>query len=683
MKSFATVSRRHLAFLVLLLMALPLLAHAQASSVQNLGGSISDRAYAITVDGAGNYYVTGYYASANADFDGDNTGDVTNAGDDDIFVAKYAANGTLAWVRGVGGSGEERGLGIAVDAAGNVFITGYYASTNADFDGDNVADLPAAGGSGTTDIFVAKFDGTGTFQWARAAGGTGTSTGQDVAVDAAGNVYATGYFNTSADFDGDSMADITGTGAEVFVAKYDAMGTLTWVRGAGGAGTDEGDGIAVDASGNSYVTGTFNASADFNGDSVADVMGTGDQVFLAKYDVMGTLTWVRQAGGSANFEKGFDAAVDGAGNVYVTGYFASSNADFDGDNNGDLASKGSSDIFLAKYDAMGTLLWVRGAGGSGADNPYGVAVDGLGNVYIAGRFASAGIDFDGDSTNDITNVGSADVFVAKYDAAGVFLEADAAGGTNFDSGQGVAVDGSGNIYVTGFFLSSTADFNEDGANEVTSAGGYDAFVAKYAPAALPVELTTFEARRDREAVALSWQTVGETNNAGFFIERRVPTRRDKRQSGEREDETWQQLGFVEGRGTTTVPQAYRFEDTALPFEATTLLYRLRQIDFDGAFEYSPEVEVLLEAPKAFALEAAYPNPFNPTTTIRYALPAESEVRLAVYDVLGREVAVLLDGRQAAGRHAVVWEAGGLSSGVYFYRIVAGQFSQARRVTLLK
>ncbi len=204
-------------------------------------------------------------------------------------------------------------------------------------------------------------------------------------------------------------------------------------------------------------------------------------------------------------------------------------------------------------------------------------------------------------------------------------------------------------------------------------------------APVPVELTNFAAALNGGAVVLSWETASETINAGFFVERRVPTSRGKRQSGERgeEDETWQQLGFVEGRGTTTAPQAYRFTDQALPFEATTLVYRLKQIDFDGAFEYSPAVEVALSAPTSFALEAAYPNPFNPSTTIRYALPTESEVKLSVYDVLGREVAVLLDGRQEAGRHVVVWEAGGLPSGVYFYRIEAGAFRQARRVVLVK
>lgn len=187
---------------------------------------------------------------------------------------------------------------------------------------------------------------------------------------------------------------------------------------------------------------------------------------------------------------------------------------------------------------------------------------------------------------------------------------------------------------------------------------------------LPVELTAFEGTFKNGEVLLSWRTASEQNNAGFEVERSF------------DREAFTQIGFVRGAGTTTEAQSYAFTDRN-SFNAEKVYYRLKQVDFDGQFEYSPIIEVNVSLPTKFALMQNYPNPFNPTTTIAYELPTRAKVLLKVYDMLGREVATLVNGEQTAGRYAQPFNANALSSGVYFYRLQAGNFVETKKMMLVK
>jgi hypothetical protein len=173
-------------------------------------------------------------------------------------------------------------------------------------------------------------------------------------------------------------------------------------------------------------------------------------------------------------------------------------------------------------------------------------------------------------------------------------------------------------------------------------------------------------------IELHWKTATELNNSGFEVQRRSENRGASAE--------WQVLGFVRGAGTTTEAQSYSFLDNSA---VGKVQYRLKQIDFDGQFEYSNIIEVDAGAPKQFALEQNYPNPFNPSTTIRYQLPVASEVKLEVYDVLGKKIATLVNERQSAGSYQVVWNASGLSSGTYFYRLQAGTFVETKKMIMVK
>jgi hypothetical protein len=172
-------------------------------------------------------------------------------------------------------------------------------------------------------------------------------------------------------------------------------------------------------------------------------------------------------------------------------------------------------------------------------------------------------------------------------------------------------------------------------------------------------------------VQLRWRTASETNNAGFAVERQVG------------GGAFAEVGFVEGAGTTSQPRRYRFTDDAVPFEAETVAYRLKQVDTDGTSTHSPEVEIRLDAPDRLVLHGNYPNPFAQQTTIRYALPQAADVHLAVYDALGRHVATLADEEQAAGRKQVTFDARRLPSGIYFVRLRADGRTATRQMTVVR
>jgi photosystem II stability/assembly factor-like uncharacterized protein len=185
---------------------------------------------------------------------------------------------------------------------------------------------------------------------------------------------------------------------------------------------------------------------------------------------------------------------------------------------------------------------------------------------------------------------------------------------------------------------------------------------------IPVELTSFSAAVSGNDVMLSWNTATETNNSGFQVERKL-------------NDTWERIGFVEGKGTTTNPASYNFTDS--PNSSGSVYYRLKQIDFDGSFEYSNVVEVNIAQPNVFALDQNYPNPFNPTTTIKYSIAEQTQVSLKIYDILGNEITTLVNEVKQAGIYNIEYDASSLSSGVYFYELAAGQFISAKKMVILK
>src|SRR5690606_5548127 len=191
---------------------------------------------------------------------------------------------------------------------------------------------------------------------------------------------------------------------------------------------------------------------------------------------------------------------------------------------------------------------------------------------------------------------------------------------------------------------------------------------------IPVELLNFTASLNGTDVTLNWGTASETNNRGFEIQK----------SEIKSQSEWKTIGFVDGKGNTTERQSYSF--TEKNPEPGNYLYRLKQIDFDGSFEYSSEIEVNVAAPLVFSLFQNYPNPFNPETKIIYEIPSYAEVntvQLKIFDVLGNEVEILINEEQMPGKYEVTFDASNHTSGIYFYNLKAGSFSETKKMILMR
>jgi hypothetical protein len=354
------------------------------------GGLDIDAGKNIALDTNGNCYITGEFRGS-ATF-GSIT--LTSTGNYDAFIAKYDGSGNVLWAKQTGGAGLEMGRGIAVDQSGNCYITGY-------FDGSASFGTTTLTSNGSYDVFIAKYDNAGNFQWASRAGGTGEDYGRNIAVDGTGNSYITGTFRDLANFDSTML---TSNGAEdVFIARYGPAGSVLWVRKAGGINRDAANGIEIDANGNSSITGEFQGNASFEGTTLNSTSSFPD-VFIARYDASGNFLWVRDAGGSGN-DHGRNIAVNSSGTSYVTGEFEGS-ATFGSTT---LTSSGGVDIFIARYDASGNVVWAQGAGGSLEDRASGIGLDSSGNAFVSGYFL--GTASFGNSA--ITSTGASDTYIAK------------------------------------------------------------------------------------------------------------------------------------------------------------------------------------------------------------------------------------------------------------------------------
>ncbi|MCU0440201.1 MAG: putative Ig domain-containing protein, partial [Raineya sp.] len=454
------------------------------SWAKSMGGLGSDRSYNIAVDASGNIYTTGVFRNT-ADFDPNaGTFNLTSTGGEDIFVSKLDASGNFVWAKSIGGTSNDQGNSIVVDASGNVYTTGFFQGT-ADFDpGTGVFNLTSAG---SYDIFVSKLDASGNFVWAKSIGGTSLDFSNSIAIDASGNVYTTGIFEGTVDFDPNAgVFNLTSASffGDIFVSKLDASGNFVWAKSMGGFNDDQAYNITIDASGNVYTTGFFQGTADFDpGTGVFNLASAGSyDIFVSKLDASGNFVWAKNMGGTG-FDQGNSIVVDASGNVYTTGIFRNT-ADFDpGTGVFNLTSAGFNDIFVSKLDASGNFVWAKsmGAGGTNDDQGKGIVVDASGNVYTTGFFQGTA-DFDPDTgVFNLTSAGLDEIFISKLDPSGNFVWAKSMEGTGFDQGYDIAIDASGNIYTTGFFQGAV-DFNPGlGVAGLNSQGGDDIFVSKLSP----------------------------------------------------------------------------------------------------------------------------------------------------------------------------------------------------------
>lgn len=437
-----------------------------------LGGAQDDFAFGLATDNAGNAYVTGDTRST--DFNTRNPLQVANRGGLDAFVTKLNANGSdLAYSTYLGGSGEDLGLSVAIDTAGNAYITGYTSSN--DFTTRNPLQATSRGG---LEVFVTKIlSDSNDIAFNTYFGGNGSDTGNAIAVDGGGNAYITGATtSTNLPTRNPLQAAIGGGGLDAFVAKFNAAGSnLIYSTYLGGSFGDQARGIAVDTAGNAYITGsTFSENFPILGALQATQRGLGD-AFIAKLNAAGSsLLYSTYLGGTATDEANA-IAIDATGAAYVAGDTFSN--DFNTRNPLQASTRGQQDAFIAKLTPNGAqLVYSTYLGGRRNDLANGIAVDAGGNAYVTGSTTS--LDFNTASPFQNTyGGGDFDAFVAKLNAAGsALVYSTYLGGALGDNGNAIAVDASGNAYVTG--VSSSTNFPRVNPLQNENRGGNDAFITK-------------------------------------------------------------------------------------------------------------------------------------------------------------------------------------------------------------
>ncbi len=448
-----------------------------------LGGNGSDGSFGIAVDSAGNAYVTGGTSSTN--FPTVNPLQPTYGGGGDAFVAKINPSGSaLVYSTYLGGSSYECGESIAVDSAGNAYVTGGTSSTNF----PTVNPLQPTYGGGEDDAFVAKINPQGSaLVYSTYLGGSSHDFGDGIAVDSAGDAYVTGN-TTSTNFPTTPGTFQTnfGGGWDAFVAKINPEGSaLVYSTYLGGSSYDYGQGIAVDSAGNAYVIGgTSSTNFPTTPGTFQTNFGGGWDAFVAKINPEGSaLVYSTYLGGSGS-DTGEGIAVDSAGNAYVTG--GTNSIDFPVTPGAfQTTNHGSNDAYVTKLNSTGSaLVYSTYLGGGNTESPNGIAVDSSGNAYVVGTTYSNDFPITPGAFQIVCNSGNVincdrygDAFVSKLNPSGSALVYSAyLGGSGNDWGNGIAVDSSGNAYVTG----ETNSLNFPRLNPLQRAygGGDDAFVTK-------------------------------------------------------------------------------------------------------------------------------------------------------------------------------------------------------------
>jgi hypothetical protein len=357
------------------------------------------------------------------------------------------------------------------------------------------------------------------FVWSKGVGGTNGDYGYGIVCDGAGNVYITGNFNGTVDFDpGPGVYNLT-SGGDGYILKLDSFGNFVWAKEFAGTGSSNSNAIAIDASGKIYVSGYFSGTVDFDPNAgVYNLTAAGSNfrdAFVLKIDSLGNLIWARCMGGT-NDDFGFGISIDASANVYTTGTFQGI-SDYDpGAAVFNLISAGNTDVFVSKLDSSGNFVWAKGMGGTDNDYVGGAANDVYGNIYITGNFRGTS-DYDpGSGVFNLTSAGSDDIFISKLNSSGSFMWAKRMGGNGGDVSYSIAVDAFCNAYTTGYF-SDTVDFDPGtGIFNLISNGGADMYVSKIDSSGNFVWAGAPGGTGNSAAVTITVDAAGSPYTTGYF-----------------------------------------------------------------------------------------------------------------------------------------------------------------------
>lgn len=380
--------------------------------VKGINGSINF--WSMNIDTIGNLYITGAFAGTVNFNPGLGTSNLTSNGSYDIFILKLNNDGDLLWAKSIGGPDIDYGQGVNIDLLGNVYVTGFFGGI-VDFDpGNGTSNLTS---NGNEDIFILKLNNNGSLSWAKSMGGISQDKGFSIILDTFNNIYTTGAFEGTVDFDpGNGVSNLTAIGSsrDIFIQKLDNNGDLIWVKSIGGASSSSGHSIGIDVFGDVYVAGHFDGTVDFDsGSGVTNQTAIGpNNIFLLKLNDSGTFSWVRTIIGAGGFNAP-KLALDNIANVYLTCHYWGS-ADFDpGSGVANLTAVGDADIFIQKLDLNGDFVWAQSIGGPFIENSSGISLDKLNNIYLTGSFADTADLNPGLGIDNFISNGASDVFTIK------------------------------------------------------------------------------------------------------------------------------------------------------------------------------------------------------------------------------------------------------------------------------
>lgn len=459
---------------------------------KSIGGSFgNDIIQSVYVDAAGNVYVAGSFFGS-ADFDPSSSTLIKSSlGATDAFFAKYTSAGALVWVDQLGSTaGDDEVYAITADAAGNVYVAGYF-SGSVDFDpGASSSTLTSAGGF---DLFFGKYTSAGALVWANKTGSANNDIAVSIAVDASSNVYVAGAYTLTADFDFSAgvMNKTSLGGFDIFVGKYTSTGGLSWINSIGSTGDDQGLSITL-VGANVWLGGSYSAEMDMDpsaSTSSATNLGLQDGFFASYSTAAGAVgAWgtIRSTGKDIVTSLWSDGT-----NLYSAGQFSGSASLFGASGNQSRTSNGGTDMFIAKHVISSfNISWLSAFGGTADDGVNLIFGDASSNIYATGSYNGT-VDFNATSgVQSLTSAGSEDGFLTKYNSDGSFGWAFSLGGsTGDDTGTSCAVDASGGIYVAGAYNGSMIADPGVGSTTLTSTGSWDGYFARYLPATLATEPT--------------------------------------------------------------------------------------------------------------------------------------------------------------------------------------------------
>ena len=397
------------------------------------GGNGNDVARGVTANNVGNAIVTGNI-NGKAYLD---KYEIISTGYQDIFVAKYGGQGEVVWVKRFGAESRDVGIDVDVDQKGNSVITGFFSSS-VKFDNFPLTSV------GSGDMFTAKLDPSGKVLWVKQAGGSNLDQGNEIATDSFDNELVIGNTYGTVTV-GDKVLNHQGE-LDTFIVKYDPEGKFLWVRQIAGSENELGRGISPDKQGNVLSVGQFTGTITIGSEKLTSSSDLRD-IFLVKHDASGNFLWAKRFG-SKGEDYGRGIGTDAAGNIYFSGVFSGA-VKFGSKTLNSV--EGSKDIFLAKADASGNILWVRQMGGSGPDEGCEIEVDEEGNAYISGEFPrSAAFE-----TIVLKSAGWRDVFTAKFDTQGNLIWIKQSGGAEDDVNYAIALDAAKRVTIVGTFKSNS------------------------------------------------------------------------------------------------------------------------------------------------------------------------------------------------------------------------------------